>query len=195
MAKDQEKRINTFIREREVRLIGEEGEQVGVVPIEDALERSQSSGLDLVEISPNASPPVCKIMDFGKFKFEEQKRLKEAKKKQKIVHLKEVKFRPKIDGHDFEFKARNVLRFLERGDKVKITIRFRGREMAHTDLGFKIADRVNEFLEDKLPIIEEKRAGLEGRNIIMVLAPGKGNIKKKTENKDIEKTTGGSENA
>lgn len=184
------RRTNEAIRVPEVRLIGEDGEQVGIVSIEDARERAREADLDLVEMSPKAKPPVCRIMDYGKFRFEEEKRLKEAKKRQNVVHLKEVKFRPKIDDHDFKFKIKNALKFLKRGDKVKVTVRFRGREMAHTDLGFDIINRVKAALSEEIGILEEKKAGMEGRNIIMVLAPSKKAPKKKTtdeqESKDAE---------
>jgi len=168
-----EKRINNLIRVPEVRLIDQDGEQVGVVAIDEAMKMADDVALDLVEISPTAKPPVCRIMDYGKFRFEEEKRKKDARKKQKVIHIKEVKFRPKIDDHDFSFKVKHALNFLARGDKVKITIRFRGREMAHTDLGFKVVDRVRKYLSENIGIIEEKRASLEGRNIIMVVSPGK----------------------
>jgi translation initiation factor IF-3 len=168
-----ERRINQMIRVPEVRLIGSDGEQIGIVPASDALARSQAEGFDLVEISPTARPPVCKIMDYGKFKFEEEKKLKDARKRQKVIHIKEVKFRPKIFDHDFEFKVKNTQRFLERGDKVKVTIRFRGRELAHPELGYEVVDRIRKSLDNEVSYLEEKRAAFEGRNIIMVLAPGK----------------------
>lgn len=173
-----EKRINSAIRVPEVRLIDQNGEQVGVVATADALARAEAENLDLVEISPMAAPPVCRIMDFGKYRFEEEKRVKEARKKQKIVHLKEIKFRPKIDEHDFDFKVKGAVKFLSRGDKVKITVRFRGREMAHPELGFNVIDKVKDHLAAEIGIIEEKKAAFEGRNIIMVLAPGKKGVKK-----------------
>jgi len=176
-----EKRINSAIRVPEVRLIDQDGEQVGVVAISEALAKAESENLDLVEISPAAKPPVCKIMDFGKYKFEEEKRVKDARRKQKVVHLKEVKFRPKIDDHDFDFKVRNGLKFLSRGDKVKITVRFRGREMAHPELGFQVIEKVKAFLVEEIGALEEKRAAFEGRNIIMILAPGKKSVKKSSD--------------
>lgn len=179
-----EKRINDAIRVPEVRLIDQEGEQLGVIATAEALARAEAENLDLVEISPMAKPPVCKIMDYGKYRFEEEKRMKEARKKQKIVHLKEVKFRPKIDDHDFEFKVRNALKFLARGDKVKITVRFRGREMAHPELGFQVIDKVKDFLSEEVGILEEKKASFEGRNIIMILAPGKKVVKKSSAQGD-----------
>ncbi|MXW87752.1 MAG: translation initiation factor IF-3, partial [Boseongicola sp. SB0667_bin_21] len=133
--RDTGPRVNDRIRALEVRLIGADGENRGVVSPEQALELAEDSGLDLVEISPNASPPVCKIMDYGKFKYEQQKRESDARKKQKTIDIKEVKFRPNTDIHDYDVKMRNVTRFLESGDKVKVTLRFRGREMAHLNLG------------------------------------------------------------
>jgi len=176
-----DKRINNAIRVAEVRLIDQNGEQVGIIAVSEALSRAQAEDLDLVEISPMAKPPVCKIMDYGKSKFEEEKRLKEARKKQKIVHLKEVKFRPKIDDHDFGFKVKNALKFLQRGDKVKVTVRFRGREMAHPELGFQVITKVKNFLVDQIVVQEEKKAAFEGRNIIMILAPSKKGVKKPSE--------------
>jgi len=127
---------------REVRLIDGDGSQAGIVPIEDALRRAQEQGLDLVEVAPAASPPVCRIMDFGKFLYQQKKKAHESKRKQHTVHVKEVKFRPNIDEHDYDFKLKNVLRFLDEGDKVKATVQFRGREMARTDLGRKLLARV-----------------------------------------------------
>ncbi len=160
-----------MIRSPEIRLIDHEGENRGTVDPRDALRAAEAVGLDLVEISPNANPPVCKIMDFGKFKYEQQKKANEAKKKQKIIEVKEVKFRPNIDTHDYDVKMRNVTKFLEGGDKVKVTLRFRGREMAHQELGrdllFKIADEI-----DGLGKIESMPK-MEGRQMIMVAAPVK----------------------
>ncbi|MGR3630473.1 MAG: translation initiation factor IF-3, partial [Sulfitobacter sp.] len=133
--RDTGPRVNDKIRSTEIRLIGADGENVGVVTPQRAMEMADEAGLDLVEISPNAKPPVCKIMDFGKFKYEQQKRESEARKKQKIIEIKEVKFRPNTDTNDYDVKMRNVFKFLEGGDKVKVTLRFRGREMAHQNLG------------------------------------------------------------
>jgi len=137
-------RINDRITSKEIRLIGAEGENVGVVSPARAMDMADEAGLDLVEISPNANPPVCKIMDYGKFKYETQKKEAEARKKQKIIEIKEVKFRPNTDDHDYGVKMRNVYKFLENGDKVKITLRFRGREMAHQELGRQLLERVAE---------------------------------------------------
>uniref|UniRef100_UPI003D0FA9FA translation initiation factor IF-3 n=1 Tax=Roseibium sp. TaxID=1936156 RepID=UPI003D0FA9FA len=141
----------------------------GVVSPARALELAEQVGLDLVEISPNATPPVCKIMDFGKFKYEQQKREAEASKKQKIIEVKEVKFRPNTDVHDYDVKMRNVVRFLENGDKVKVTLRFRGREMAHQDLGMKLLNKVREETAEIAKV--ESNPKLEGRQMVMVLAP------------------------
>jgi len=162
-----------MIRVPEVRLIGPEGEQYGILGTSAALDRAQDMGYDLVEISPNAQPPVCKIMDYGKFRFEEEKRMKDSRKKQKIIRVKEIKFRPITDDHDFEYKVRNGIKFLERGDKLKITIRFRGREMTHQDLGQRVIDRVRELIQQSIAIIEERKPMFEGRNLIMILAPAK----------------------
>ncbi|MHA7852663.1 translation initiation factor IF-3 [Roseovarius sp.] len=162
-------RINEKIRCPEIRLIGADGENVGVVTPERAMEMAEEAGLDLVEISPNAEPPVCKIMDFGKFKYEQQKREAEARKKQKIIEVKEVKFRPNTDTHDYDVKMRNVFRFLENGDKVKITLRFRGREMAHQDLGRDLLHRVAEDVKDLGKV--ENMPKMEGRQMIMVIGP------------------------
>lgn len=162
-----------MIRVPEVRLIGPEGEQYGILGTSAALARAQEMGYDLVEISPNAQPPVCKIMDYGKFRFEEEKRMKDSRKKQKIIRVKEIKFRPITDDHDFEYKIRNGVKFLERGDKLKITIRFRGREMTHQDLGQRVINRVRELIQQSIAIIEERKPMFEGRNLIMILAPAK----------------------
>ncbi|MBL8566450.1 MAG: translation initiation factor IF-3 [Hyphomicrobiaceae bacterium] len=162
-------RINEAIRAREVRLIDENGDNVGVVSRFDAMERATTAGLDLVEISPDAEPPVCKIMDFGKFKFEQQKKAAEARKKQKIVEIKEIKMRPAIDDHDYDVKLRAIRRFFEEGDKVKVTLRFRGREMAHQELGMAVLQRVKAEVEGIAKVESEPR--LEGRQMVMVLAP------------------------
>ncbi|MCB1528689.1 MAG: translation initiation factor IF-3 [Hyphomicrobiaceae bacterium] len=162
-------RINDAIRVREVRLIDETGDNVGVVGRQDAQERANAAGLDLVEVSPDAQPPVCKIMDYGKYKFEQQKKAAEARKKQKIVEIKEIKMRPAIDDHDYDVKIRAIKRFFEDGDKVKVTLRFRGREMAHQDLGMAVLQRVKAELEGIAKVESEPR--LEGRQMVMVLAP------------------------
>ena len=158
-----------MIKNPEIRLIDETGENVGVVATADALERAIDVGLDLVEVSPNADPPVCKIMDFGKFKYEEQKRKNVARKKQKTIDLKEIKMRPNIDTHDYDVKMRAVNKFLDEGDKVKVTLRFRGREMAHQDLGRRVLERVREDLGEKIRV--EQMPAMEGRQMVMVVAP------------------------
>nr|WP_231125878.1 translation initiation factor IF-3 [Roseovarius gahaiensis] len=150
-------------------MIGADGENVGVVTPERAMSMAEEAGLDLVEISPNATPPVCKIMDYGKFKYEQQKREAEARKKQKIIEVKEVKFRPNTDTHDYDVKMRNVLKFLENGDKVKVTLRFRGREMAHQSLGRELLNRVAEDIKEVGKV--ENMPKMEGRQMIMVIGP------------------------
>ncbi len=163
-------RINDDIREREVRLIDKEGANRGTVSISEALALAQENGLDLVEIGPNEKPPVCKLLDFGKYnKFQQQKKQAEARKKQKIVEIKEVKFRPMIDDHDYDVKMRSMIRFFGEGDKVKVTLRFRGREMAHQELGIKLLDRLKGDTERVAKV--EMDARFEGRQMVMVLAP------------------------
>ncbi|WP_232824949.1 translation initiation factor IF-3 [Primorskyibacter marinus] len=161
--------MNERIRAPEIRLIGAEGENVGVVTPARAMEMAADVGLDLVEISPNANPPVCKIMDFGKFKYEQQKRESEARKKQKTIDVKEVKFRPNTDKHDYDVKMRNVFRFLEGGDKVKVTLRFRGREMAHQNLGRGLLERIAEDAKEVGKV--ENMPKMEGRQMIMMIGP------------------------
>ncbi|EEX14492.1 translation initiation factor IF-3 [Citreicella sp. SE45] len=167
--RDTGPRVNDRIRAPEIRLIGAEGENLGVQPPRRAMELAEQAGLDLVEISPNANPPVCKIMDFGKFKYEQQKRESEARKKQKIIEVKEIKFRPGTDTHDYDVKMRNVLKFLENGDKVKITLRFRGREMAHQNLGRELLERVAEDVKELGKV--ENMPKMEGRQMIMMIGP------------------------
>ena len=162
-------RINEHIRVREVRLIDETGQNVGVVATIDARQRASDAGLDLVEVSPDAAPPVCKILDFGKYKYQEQKKAAEARKNQKVVEIKEIKMRPGIDDHDYDVKMRSIKRFFEEGDKVKITLRFRGREMAHTELGMDVLKRVKVDLETLAKVESEPR--FEGRQMVMILAP------------------------
>lgn len=166
-------RINEEIRAREVRLIDTEGTQLGIFSSKEALRLAEERQLDLVEISPAAKPPVCKIMDFGKYKYEQSKREKEAKKKQKIISVKEVKLRPSIEDHDFEVKAKNAARFLKDGDKVKATIIFRGREIVHTQLGQKLLKRLAEQVKDFSQV--ERQPKLEGKNMIMILSPKQDN--------------------
>ena len=167
--RDTGPRINERIVGSEIRLIGADGENAGVVSPARAMQMAEEAGLDLVEISPNANPPVCKIMDFGKFKYETQKREAEARKKQKIIEIKEVKFRPNTDKHDYEVKMRNVFKFLENGDKVKITLRFRGREMAHQNLGRELLERVAEDTKDAGRV--ENFPKMEGRQMVMLIGP------------------------
>ena len=159
--------MNNRIRVSEIRLIGPEGENLGVSTPEEGMRIATEAGLDLVEISPNANPPVCKVMDFGKFKYEQQKRESEAKKK--VIDVKEVKFRPNTDTHDYMVKLRNVQRFLEKGDKVKVTLRFRGREMAHQQLGRELLERVAEDVKDLGKV--ENMPKMEGRQMIMMIGP------------------------
>ena len=154
---------------RDVQLIDDTGTNRGVVAFFDALEMAEQAGLDLVEIVPNATPPVCKILDYGKFRFLEQKKAAEARKKQKVVEIKEIKLRPGIDDHDYETKMKAVRRFFEEGDKVKITLRFRGREMAHQDLGMKLLDRVKTEMAEVSKV--EAEPLLEGRQMTMIMAP------------------------
>ncbi|MQP67989.1 translation initiation factor IF-3 [Niveispirillum sp. SYP-B3756] len=162
-------RINREINVRSVRLVDAEGEMVGVVSLRDALFAAEEAGLDLVEVSPNAEPPVCKILDYGKYKYEAQKKANEARKKQKIIEVKEIKLRPNIDEHDYDIKMKAMRRFLEEGDKVKVTMRFRGREMAHQDIGMNVLVKVRDTLEDLGKV--EQMPKLEGKQMIMVLAP------------------------
>jgi translation initiation factor IF-3 len=162
-------RVNRQIRISPVRVVTAEGEQLGVLSIEDALAQAAERGLDLVEVAPTARPPVVKIMDYGKYKFEEAKAARAAKKKQHVIHLKEVKYRPGIDDHDFDFKTRHAREFLGEGNKVKVTMMFRGRQMAHPELGRAVLDRVSTALADVAKV--EQEAKLDGRNMIMVLAP------------------------
>ena len=167
--RDTGPRVNENIICPEIRLIGSDGDNVGVVSPERALELSDEAGLDLVEISPNANPPVCKIMDYGKYKYEQQKRESEARKNQKIIEVKEIKFRPGTDTHDYEVKMRSVTKFLEKGDKVKITLRFRGREMAHQELGRELLERVAADIEGFGKI--ENIPKMEGRQMTMMIGP------------------------
>ena len=162
-------RINGAIRVPKVHCIDPDGNQLGIIDTRDAIEKAGDFGLDLVEVQPNAEPPVCKILDYGKFKYEAQKRANEARKKQKTIEVKEIKFRPNIDEHDYQVKMRNVTKFLSGGDKVKVTLRFRGREMAHQELGANVLARVREETEELAKV--EAMPKLEGRQMVMVLAP------------------------
>jgi translation initiation factor IF-3 len=163
-------RANRDIRGvRDVQLIDQEGQNKGVVPYFDALKLAEDAGLDLVEIAPNSVPPVCKILDYGRFRFNEQKKQAEARKKQKTVEVKEIKLRPGIDKHDYDTKMKAVRRFFEEGDKVKLTMRFRGREMAHTDLGMRLLDKVRDEMGELAKV--ESAPMMEGRQMVMILAP------------------------
>jgi len=165
----KEHQINDEIRAREVRLVGPDGEQIGIKNIRDALQMAIDLNMDLVNIAPTAKPPVCRIMDYGKFRYEQQKKEKEARKNQKIVDLKEVWFKSNIDEHDYQTKYRNVVKFLKEGDKVKASVRFRGREIAHSELGKKILDRLASEVAELCTV--ERVPKLEGRAMIMILAP------------------------
>ena len=162
-------RINEEIRIREVRVADANGEQLGVMLTKDALKLAEDKHLDLVEVAPKARPPVCRIMDFGKFRYEQQKREKEVRKKQKIITIKEVKLRPNIEQHDFEVKLKNAQRFIEEGNKVKVTIMFRGRELSHPELGSEILTKLAKALEEIVTV--ERNAKLEGKNMTMILSP------------------------
>jgi translation initiation factor IF-3 len=162
-------RINDDIAVLRVRLVDERGNMVGVVGRNDALTMASDAGLDLVEVAPNADPPVCKILDFGKYKYEEQKKKNEARKKQKIIEVKEIKLRPSIDDHDYDVKMRSMIKFIEEGDKVKVTMRFRGRELAHQELGMDVLVRVRDDLDEIAKV--EQMPRMEGRQMIMVMSP------------------------
>jgi len=179
-------RVNNDIRETEVRVIDEEGEQMGILSIGDAVQAAEDRFLDLVEVAPNSEPPVCKIMDYGRYKYTQQKKGKEARKRQKIVELKEVKMRIKIDSHDYEFKKNHAERFLLDGNKAKVTIMFRGREVTHPDLGRKLLDRVmNDLME--ISTVEQSPL-LEGRNMTMILIPNKAAVKARGGSESKEKS-------
>jgi translation initiation factor IF-3 len=165
----KELRINEQIRVREVRLIDAEGKQMGVVPIAEAMQMAQEAGFDLVEIAPQAIPPVCKILDYGKYRFELEKKNRESKKKQKLIKMKEIRMQPKIEEHDLLFKSKHVKDFLDEGNKVKVTVRFRGRELAHTERGKIVLEKVLGLLEDSF--ILEKEPAMEGRFMSMVIGP------------------------
>jgi translation initiation factor IF-3 len=161
--------VNDRIRAPQVRLVGADGQQIGIVSIQDAMQRAQDLDLDLVEVAPQANPPVCRIMDYGKFKYERDVRQKEARKRQVRVEVKEMKMRPKIDPHDYATKKGHIVRFLNQGARVKVTIMFRGREMAHTELGRKLLDRLTEDLKELATV--DAYPKLDGRNMVMVVAP------------------------
>ena len=171
ISSDKYTRLNQSIKTPEVRLIGVEGENLGVVKISDALEIAKEADLDLVEVTPNAKPPVCKVMNYGKFRFEQNKKAQQAKKKQKQQQVKEIKLRPGTEENDYQTKLNNIKRFITDGDKAKITIRFRGRELAHKEIGMKQVERIEKDLEDIAEV--EQRAKFEGRQIVMVIAPRK----------------------
>jgi translation initiation factor IF-3 len=165
----KELRINEAIRVKEIRLLDDEGEQKGVVSVSEALEMAKNAGLDLVEVAPQANPPVCKILDYGKYKFDQEKRIKESRKKQKLIKLKEVRMQPLIETHDLQFKTKHVKQFLDEGNKVKVTVRFRGRQLAHTELGKVVLEKVlvlldGDYILDRSPI-------MEGRFMSMILNP------------------------
>jgi len=162
-------RVNEEIRARQVRVNGAEGEQLGIMSIEEALALADNKHTDLVEIAPNAKPPVCRLMDYGKYIYEQQKREKEARKRQKVVDVKEVKLRPGIEDHDFDVKAKNAVRFLTDGDKVKVTIMFRGRELSHPELGEVLLTKMADKLKDIATV--ERSPKLEGKNMIMIVGP------------------------
>ncbi|MEW5947980.1 MAG: translation initiation factor IF-3 [Thermodesulfobacteriota bacterium] len=162
-------RINWQIRAKEVRLIGADGTQLGIKPLEEALKTAEVEGFDLVEIAPTAQPPVCRVMDYGKFKYEQSKKIQLAKKKQVVIQVKEVKFRPKTDEHDYQFKLRHIRRFLEDKDKVKVSVRFRGREIAFSDQAVNILNRIRAEIEDIGKIEYEPK--MEGRDMVMIVAP------------------------
>jgi translation initiation factor IF-3 len=162
-------RVNEEIRSAQVRLIDQDGEMQGVMTARDAMLRAYAVGLDLLEISPNADPPVCKILDFGKYKYELQKKRNEAKKKQKVIEIKEIKVRPNIDENDYQVKMRAMKSFIEEGDKVKVTLRFRGREMAHQDIGIRVLERIRAELDTSTKV--EQMPRMENRQMVMVLSP------------------------
>jgi len=162
-------RVNEEINVMRVRLVDERGQMVGIVGRNEALDMAADAGLDLVEVAPNADPPVCKILDYGKFKYEEQKKKNEARKKQKIIEVKEIKLRPSIDDHDYQVKMRSMNKFIEEGDKVKVTMRFRGRELAHQELGMNVLMRVRDDLEEIAKV--EQMPRMEGRQMTMVVSP------------------------
>ena len=183
--------INEQIRDKEVRLIGSDGEQLGIMSAKEAMFKAQEAGLDLVKIAPQAKPPVCKIIDYGKYRYELARKEKEAKKKQKVINIKEVKLRPNIEQHDFDVKLKNALRFVEEGNKVKVTIMFRGRELSHPELGKEVLSRVAAALGDAVSI--ERNAKLEGKNMTMIVAPKVQKSSKKKSQKT--QTKGGNSNA
>ncbi|MFP4013292.1 MAG: translation initiation factor IF-3 [Chitinispirillaceae bacterium] len=183
--RDDGTRINNEIRVPRVRVVAPDGEALGIVPLTEALSKAESYGLDLVEVAPNADPPVCRIMDYGKFKYEKSKKAKEAKKKQHVVHLKEIKFHPKTDEHDFKFKLEHARKFLLKGDRVKATVVFRGREITHLDFGKQLLKRLDEGLADLAQV--EMAGKMEGRNMISIYVPDKVKIKEALRKIEQEK--------
>ncbi|UCE02692.1 MAG: translation initiation factor IF-3 [Candidatus Latescibacterota bacterium] len=183
--RDRGPRINERIGVREVRVVGEDGEQLGVLPTREALTRARELGLDLVEVAPNSRPPVCRIMDYGKYKYEKAKKERQARKRQHKVLVKEIKMRPKIESHDYEFKKKHIIEFLQHGDKVKVTLTFRGREMAHTNLGRalleQLASELTEFAKVEAPPRQE------GRTMVLLLAPHSTKPKAKAKREDVAK--------
>lgn len=169
IASEKQQRVNEDITAHEVRLIGSDGQQLGIMPIADAIKQAAGEGMDLVEISPNADPPVCRVLDYGKFRYQDSKRKAAAKKKQKQMQVKEVKFRPGTDIGDYGVKLRNLMKFLENGDKAKVTLRFRGREMAHQELGLELLKRVESDLVEYGTV--EQYPKMEGRQMVMVISP------------------------
>jgi translation initiation factor IF-3 len=169
ISKASDIRVNEGIRVREVRVVTQDGEQLGIMPIQEALDTARQRELDLVEVAPDAQPPVCRIMDFGKYKYTQSRRLKEARKKQTTIQVKEVKMGPKTEKHDFEFKLKHVRRFLEEGHKAKVTVRFKGREMAHTELGWKMLQKMVEAVTDIAVV--ESNPRMEGRMLHLIMSP------------------------
>jgi translation initiation factor IF-3 len=196
--RDDDTRINNEIRVPRVRVISDEGDPLGIMHVSEALTRAAAVALDLVEIAPNADPPVCRIMDYGKFKYEKSKKLKEAKKKQHVMHLKEIKLHPKTDDHDFEFKMDHARNFLIKGDRVKITVVFRGREITHIEFGTRMLNRASAAIADLGTV--EMNAKMEGRNLISIFVPDKIKIrdfqrKQELERKRLEKEAAGEQAA
>jgi translation initiation factor IF-3 len=183
--KENEARVNNEIRVSRVRVIGTDGEALGILPIGDAISRSIAAGLDLVEVAPNADPPVCRIMDYGKFKYEKSKKAKEAKKKQHVMHLKEIKLHPKTEEHDFNFKLDHARNFLIKGDRVKITVVFRGREITHIDFGQKMLEKAKNIVIELSTV--EIPPKMEGRNLIAIFVPDKLKVKECLRKEAIER--------
>ncbi|SHM11719.1 bacterial translation initiation factor 3 (bIF-3) [Caldanaerovirga acetigignens] len=169
ITKEKELEVNYEIKAREVRVIDVDGKQLGIMPLKEALRLAQERQLDLVKVAPQAKPPVCKIMDYGKYKYEQSKREKEARKNQKVISVKEIRMSPNIEEHDFQVRVKSALRFLDDGNKVKVTVRFRGREITHTQLGEDVLKRLAESVKEKAVI--EKPPVIEGRNMVMILSP------------------------